>query len=84
MKPVALFVPEDTQFGRVLHPANAIAKRFADIAGVRSLPEDRIPFIRALGFEVAETNGQLIPIPHPRNGYGRRPEPEPRHVKDDA
>lgn len=63
MKPVALFIPEDTVYGRVYHPANRIAVDLAGIAGTRRIPEDRLPYIRALGFEVAETNGS--PIPHP-------------------
>jgi hypothetical protein len=84
MKPVALFVPEDTEFGRVLHPANDIAKQFAAVAGVTRLPEDRIPYIRALGFEVAETNGQPLPIQHPWKGYRRQPEAKPKHIMDEA
>ena len=65
MKPVALFVPEDTSVGRVFYPANEIATRFAAIAGPKHLSEESLQHIRALGFEAAETNGQPIPIPHP-------------------
>lgn len=65
MKPVALFAPEETIYGIVYHPANKNAVNLAGVAGTRTIPEDRIPYIRALGFEVAYQNGQPIPIPHP-------------------
>jgi hypothetical protein len=84
MNQVALFVPEDTSHGRIFHPANEVAKHFAAVAGIDHLPEHRLRHIRALGFEVAETNGQPIPIPHPRTGYGKRVESETKHVRDEA
>ena len=63
MKPVALFIPESTVYGTVYHPANKVAVDLAGVAGTRRIPEERLPYIRALGFEVSETNGQ--PLPHP-------------------
>lgn len=81
-KPVALFVPGQTKHGRIFRPVNQIAKHFAAVAGVDHFPENRLQYIRALGFEVAETNGQPIPIPHPWKGYGRQPQPEPKHVSE--
>lgn len=84
MNPVALFVPEQTRHGRIFRPANRNAKLFAAVAGVVHFPENRLQHIRALGFEVAETSGQPIPIPHPWKGYGCQPQPEPKHVLDEA
>jgi hypothetical protein len=65
MKPVALLIPEETVYGLVYHPANKNAVNLAGVAGTRTIPEDRLPYIRALGFEVLTQNGQSIPIPHP-------------------
>jgi hypothetical protein len=62
--PVAMFIAEVGPYGKVFYPANSIAVNLCGIAGVRKLPEDRLPYIRALGFEIAAPNGQ--PIPHPR------------------
>ncbi len=66
MKPAAMFIPEETVYGRVYLPANKNAVRFAGVAGTRAIPEDRLPYIRDLGFEVCFTNGQPVPLPHPR------------------
>ena len=49
--PFALFVPEDTVYGTVYHPANRIATDMAALADVRAIPEDRLPYIRSLGFD---------------------------------
>jgi hypothetical protein len=84
MKPVALFIPEQTKHGRIFHPANQIAQHFAALAGVEFFPETRLRHIVALGFEVAETNGQPIPITHPWKGYRKRTEQEPRHFKGEV
>jgi hypothetical protein len=62
--PIALFRPEFTVYGTVYHPCNKVAVLLCRIAERMTLPEDRIPFIRDLGFIVAEPNGQAIP--HPR------------------
>jgi hypothetical protein len=64
MPPVAVFIAEETIYGKVHHPANRVAVNLCGIAGTRTIPEDRMPYIRALGFEIAEPNGE--PIPHPR------------------
>ena len=62
MNQVAIFVPEATPHGRIFHPANEVAKHFTAFASIDHIPENRLRHIRALGFEVAETNGQPIPI----------------------
>ncbi len=64
--PVALFTCKETIYGKVYFPANRVAVNLCGVAGVRELPEERLPYIRALGIEIAEPNGQ--PIPHPRAG----------------
>jgi hypothetical protein len=66
MKPVAMFVPQEGIYGIVYHPANKIAVSLAGVAGTHRIPEERMPYIRSLGFEVVLTNGQPMPIPHPR------------------
>lgn len=63
MTPVAVLIPEETVYGTVYLPGNLVAVQLAGIAATRRIPEDRLPYIRALGFEVVYTNGE--PIPHP-------------------
>jgi hypothetical protein len=57
---LALLIPETTQHGTVYHPANRVAVQIAGVVGKRLIPEDRLPYIRALGFEVRLLNGQLL------------------------
>jgi hypothetical protein len=70
--PFALFVPEDTVYGTVYYPANRIASDLAALAGVRAIPEDRLPYIRSLGFEVAYQNGDRIPVKAAKAPYQNR------------
>jgi hypothetical protein len=64
MTPVAVLIPEQTIYGTVYLPGNLVAVQLAGIAGTRRIPEERLPYIRALGIEVVLSNGQ--PIPHPK------------------
>ena len=82
--PVALLIPEQTTYGVVYLPANNLAEQLAGIAGSRRIPEDRLPFIRAAGFEIAYPNGQPIPHPGRVKAYERRPVVEPKHILDEA
>jgi hypothetical protein len=77
--PTALFVAEDTVYGKVFHPANQIAKDICAIAGLAKMPEDRMPYIRRF-FQVLAPNGQ--PLPHPR-AY-QKPQPEAMQVQVEA
>lgn len=64
MTPVIVLIPEETVYGTVYLPGNRLAVQIAGIVGARRIPEDRLPYIRGLGFEVSYANGQ--PIPHPK------------------
>ena len=77
--PTALFIAEDTIYGKVYHPANQNAKDLCQLAGLARLPEDRMALVRKL-FHVLAPNGQPLPFP---NAY-RKPQPEPQHVCDDV
>ncbi|WP_020471508.1 hypothetical protein [Zavarzinella formosa] len=63
-QPIAVFITEESVYGRIYRPANRIAVQLAGIAGSSTLSEDHLHYIRALGFGISEPNGQ--PIPHPR------------------
>jgi hypothetical protein len=80
--PIALFLPEDTVYGQVFHPANRVAQELAALANVRTIPADRMQHIRNLGFEVAYPNGQAIPFP--KDAYRRKPSNAPQHILDEA
>jgi hypothetical protein len=66
--PVAMFVPTEDCYGRKYLPANKLAVQLAGVAGCRAIPEDRIPYIEAMGIETIQPNGRKLKEPKAETG----------------
>jgi hypothetical protein len=57
---LALFIPEHTPDGIFYHPANKVAIDACKAVKRCIIPESVLPQLRALGYDLAETNGTPI------------------------
>jgi hypothetical protein len=80
--PTVIPWPEETPTGTVYRPGNSLAVAITKLIGKVVMQEFHLPLIEAMGFQVAFPNGTVIPFP--RDAYRKKPQPEARHILDDA
>ena len=74
--PVAMFIPEESAYGRRYLPANKLAVQLAGVAGCRAIPEERMGYITGMGIETIQPNGK--PLKEQASASGPRPFPVQR------